>query len=1093
MKYFVKFMLVWLLFLNSLYSKDIVGSIDGSLGVNNGRLSYSVPIKVPEDNFGLSPDLSITYTQGGSNGIVGLGFKLNGISVISRCANSKDIDNKSGGLSFNENSKYCLNSQRLVKISDDEYRLYDSMQVKIKRVGSIENPDYWVVYDSKGYIKTYGATDNSKLSVSKGTLVWKITSVKDRLNHKISYKYKKEDNDILIDEISYLQYKIKFNYKEREDSKEEYLFGIKRLHKYIIDSIDILVNDNLFYSYKLNYFDIDNSQNYTKYTKLKSITYCNSEGECLKPLKFNYAYKDIPNEVYTDNLINDQKLLNYIVADVDNDGYNDICYYNGNLMCSTNKGDGTFNNAKVWTTALNTSDRKLKNKYASTLTLVDLNGDSYPDYCVAKEDGLYCGINSKNKSFINNKYITKDFTIKTPYRFIDINKDNRVDICKIDENSAKCLLNDGNGNFGNLVTLQTPKFDFWLKLNNVDTKVPRPEFIDINKDGNLDICGFKSNTKDYYCSLGEGYDNNNLPIFGNMKIWGRNFAYGDDIKKPKKPKWYLVKIDENGNFHYNDLKEYEKKLEDYNQNKYKTEVFTRTFKFVDLNGDNLPDICYRNKNKYQCRINTGKGLKNATTWIDLPSDKWLMYIKKEKNEPDHNWIVSSQDNSINLIDLTGDGLPDFTAIVDDNLIVRENLGNRFGDRVDLERIVPANDIIESRKKLSKKFLFFFSLSTTFHNVLASLAYGPVKPVADTDNKNNKEMCYRSETGLSCIKIEHQPLALLHSVTNSFGLKTEIEYKHILSDGIYIKENNAKYPLVDKPINMYLVSNIKIDNGIDGFNEIKYKYKGNKFNINKGNLGFSEIIKIDKAKHIKTVTKFYRDNYDLNGKVKEVLTYANNVLISKSRYEYKVIKTQNPPSKRVLLTKHILDTYDLNGKWLSTKIIKNNQFNSFDQLTDITESLTDSTGLNYSVITQTEYKNDTENWIIGKPINVIVTHTLNNQSVSKQTTFEYNDNGQLIKEIIEPSSDNAITTEYIYSSDNSKKTTKVITKDGVRESYTYYDEYGRVIKKENALHQFETIEYDDFCSLPKKETSINGLTTKYKYDYLCRKVEEEQIE
>jgi len=50
----------------------------------NGFLTHSVEIKLPPGTNGMAPRLSLDYNSGAGNGIVGQGWSLNGLPMITR-------------------------------------------------------------------------------------------------------------------------------------------------------------------------------------------------------------------------------------------------------------------------------------------------------------------------------------------------------------------------------------------------------------------------------------------------------------------------------------------------------------------------------------------------------------------------------------------------------------------------------------------------------------------------------------------------------------------------------------------------------------------------------------------------------------------------------------------------------------------------------------------------------------------------------------------------------------------------------------------------------------------------------------------------
>jgi hypothetical protein len=66
----------------SIDTTALVGSTAGGFSVNQGTANYAIPITVPPGIAGMKPELSINYNSNASNGQLGLGFSLGGLSVI---------------------------------------------------------------------------------------------------------------------------------------------------------------------------------------------------------------------------------------------------------------------------------------------------------------------------------------------------------------------------------------------------------------------------------------------------------------------------------------------------------------------------------------------------------------------------------------------------------------------------------------------------------------------------------------------------------------------------------------------------------------------------------------------------------------------------------------------------------------------------------------------------------------------------------------------------------------------------------------------------------------------------------------------------
>jgi hypothetical protein len=78
-----------------------------------GAASYQVPIQVAPGIAGVEPKLSFAYSSQGSNGIMGVGWSLSGLSSIMRCPQTIAQDGTHGTVSFAATDRFCLDGKRL--------------------------------------------------------------------------------------------------------------------------------------------------------------------------------------------------------------------------------------------------------------------------------------------------------------------------------------------------------------------------------------------------------------------------------------------------------------------------------------------------------------------------------------------------------------------------------------------------------------------------------------------------------------------------------------------------------------------------------------------------------------------------------------------------------------------------------------------------------------------------------------------------------------------------------------------------------------------------------------------------------------------
>ena len=91
-----------------------VGATPGVFGVTDtGKATYRIPIAVPPGRMGLQPGLSLTYGGTQRNGVLGVGWHLEGLSSIARCRHTANRDGYSGAIADDRTDRFCLDGVQL--------------------------------------------------------------------------------------------------------------------------------------------------------------------------------------------------------------------------------------------------------------------------------------------------------------------------------------------------------------------------------------------------------------------------------------------------------------------------------------------------------------------------------------------------------------------------------------------------------------------------------------------------------------------------------------------------------------------------------------------------------------------------------------------------------------------------------------------------------------------------------------------------------------------------------------------------------------------------------------------------------------------
>lgn len=205
---------------------------------SSGTPTYSHPVATPPGIAGMRPQLSIAYGGGGINGPLGLGWSLQGISMITRCPATLFSDAAPRGVRFDQHDKLCLDGQRLIQTDANgvvtpaaeydgtgkllrfpqthdarglssgyrEYRTEKDTFVRVRAYGvangaEANGPAYFKVWTKAGQQYIYGAAPglpanaNASIKASAGNvvMVWAASRISDSVGNYMDFKYEVQD------------------------------------------------------------------------------------------------------------------------------------------------------------------------------------------------------------------------------------------------------------------------------------------------------------------------------------------------------------------------------------------------------------------------------------------------------------------------------------------------------------------------------------------------------------------------------------------------------------------------------------------------------------------------------------------------------------------------------------------------------------------------------------------------------------------------------------------------------------------------------------------------------------------------------------
>ncbi|HEX5748654.1 MAG TPA: RHS repeat-associated core domain-containing protein [Archangium sp.] len=171
-----------------------------------GAFSTQVPIELPAFH-ALEPNLTLTYSSGGQNGWLGVGWSVSGVSFIERASRGK------GAPRYDASDMFLLDGQELVADASLGGTHSTRIQGYMRIVQDSAN-NRWTVYRKDGTRLSYEPV----FAVSRGTFRWALKTAQDTHGNTVSYGYWCDSGaDCYLDAIAYNGTTIKFYSEARPD------------------------------------------------------------------------------------------------------------------------------------------------------------------------------------------------------------------------------------------------------------------------------------------------------------------------------------------------------------------------------------------------------------------------------------------------------------------------------------------------------------------------------------------------------------------------------------------------------------------------------------------------------------------------------------------------------------------------------------------------------------------------------------------------------------------------------------------------------------------------------------------------------------
>lgn len=889
----------------------------------SGAAAMGVSFQVAPGIAGMQPTIGLSYNSQGANGLVGVGWHIDGMSSISRCrANLSEDGFRDMATVPQSDSRFCLDGQRLVLVSgtygdaNSEYRLEIDDKTKVIAYGSVngKGPQYFKAWRKNGEVVEYGNTSDSRVHSSDPNvsgsssiswlavpIIWQQNRVQDRSTNYVDWSYSIDytRGEWRPSEIRYTGNlnagqsplnKVVFSYGTRADAVRQYHNGYLIQVANRLTQVQMYQGGTAFLSYSLTYGSGQES-------KLVSVQGCSVGGtvQCWPAAQFDWG----GSTSFGSASVTPSMDIGYTDgaqwADVNGDGIADYCRIVGN--------PGTY---QVWCTLGTATGLSSTTIQSGTLdpgatygrAFVDFDGDGKADFCriinSAPNQQLACTLSTGTGFATGTTILSAVTPVASDGAWVDFDGDGRADYCRTTGSDA--------GNDGKVVCTLSAGTSFGSTLTSSVMLIGdgMRQYVDVNGDGFADFCRVKvtnaTNPYQLMCTLSNGsvFSTNTSSIVYSTTEWGQDAGR----------------------------------------------------QWADVNGDGLPDFCRvvtvnSTQARVKCTLADGAG-------------GFLEEVVSDVLDPGHElgraWV-----------DMNGDGLADFCrattgSTVYGNVMCTLSLGGSFGSTV----TSPTMDIGYASSR----------------RVWRDVAGGGGSGYCSTVGSGDQISCTPITTGDRRIVAMRTPgiSAPSHSITYAS-----------LTSGVHTRGSSAAYPQIDAQIPLQVVSQVQVSDGGGGVRTSTYTYGGLRLEVNTGRatLGMQWQRSLDSDTNVQTETQFLQ-TYPFVGMPSSVTRKLNGNILSQtdSTYSFRSFTGSAQDSTasvgvgkyyQLIADRKLERNWEIGGAFINGTSTRQQNVDNYGNVGTVLAESTDSAGnaSGWSRTTTTTFSNDSTNWVLGRVTRTVV--------------------------------------------------------------------------------------------------------------------------
>ncbi|MCP3100017.1 FG-GAP-like repeat-containing protein [Myxococcus sp. K15C18031901] len=258
---------------------DSAGRLTDRFNVDkDGGASYAFDLKVPPGTAGMAPSLGIAYNSGGSDGLMGVGWGLSGLSSITRVGRTVAQDGAHGAVLYDSDDRFALDGQRLMAVSGaygQPQAVYHTEIQSWRKVvpnypsgwDARHGPQSFTVHTREGEVWEYGTTVDSRVPASSqvpAIRLWSLSRVTDRHGNfmTVTYELDAQNNAHYPKRIDYTdnvhapiarKRQVQFGFVDHPNATTTYVGGHPIRITRLLSQVQTFIGDSLVRTYRFAY------------------------------------------------------------------------------------------------------------------------------------------------------------------------------------------------------------------------------------------------------------------------------------------------------------------------------------------------------------------------------------------------------------------------------------------------------------------------------------------------------------------------------------------------------------------------------------------------------------------------------------------------------------------------------------------------------------------------------------------------------------------------------------------------------------------------------------------------------------------------